>query len=180
MLYAAIDYSLTSPAVCCYNGSNHFPPITDCQISYLTSVKKYIGVFDNWTGYPHPTYDHQCDRYNKIASWVIDCIRLSRSSAYDMPLVFIEDYGYSANGRITDLAEHTGTLKNKLWQMGIPFTTKSVTSVKKVLTGKGNSSKMDISEYYIKEIPTGFPMGKSPSADCIDAYGVLLAGLDSR
>lgn len=176
MFIAGIDYSLNSPAVCVYNGNKEQPQIHECNFYYLTKVKKYVGTFDDrFHGTEYPVYDHPVSRYTTIALWVVECLRRNRSTLYDHPVVKIEDYGFNANGRITDLAEHMGILKKTLYDMNISYSKVSVSSVKKTLTGKGNADKNTISELYKREMPSVFQLGKSPYSDCLDAWGVLLS-----
>jgi len=177
MFIAGIDYSLTCPAVCVYNGADTRPTFRECHYHYLTKTQKYVGRFGPCMGHAYPSYDHPMVRYSTIADWVVDCLRRHRSELWEVPLVGIEDYAFSANGRITDLSEYTGILKHKLYDMGIPYKTISISSVKKALVGVGNADKGKISEVYGKEIPSVFQLGKSPISDCLDAYGVLLAGI---
>jgi len=179
MLNVGIDYSLTCPAICVYWGTQTDPKPKDCSFHYLTKTAKLIGDFGNFHGTEYPKWDHPHERYHAIAMWAIDAMRKGRKDYTDTPTIWIENYGFNANGRITDLAEHTGVLKQHLWKMGLPYKSVSIGSVKKILTGSGTASKEEIGKVWRKEIPTGFPVGKSPSSDCIDAYGVLLAGMDS-
>lgn len=170
MITAGIDYSISCPAICLYSGDSKTPKIADCHFYYLTSVKKYVGKWGGFTGEAYPKWTHPMERYDKISQWAFDKIHMADT-------VYIEDYGFNANGRITDLAEHTGVLKYRLWQEYMKYSPVSIGSVKKALTGKGNASKEQIGKIWAKEIPPVFTSGKSPIADCIDAYGVLLAGL---
>jgi len=174
MYLIGVDYSISCPAVCVYNGVTK-PKPSDCQFFYLTKTKKWIGEWGNVSGQEYPQWEHPMERYTLIADWAIDAMRKGRQDWMDIPKVAIEDYGFNANGRITDLAEHTGVLKKKLWDMDVPYTSVSVGSVKKSLTGKGNSTKEDIGFLYKAEMPTVLPAGISPTADCLDAYGVMLS-----
>jgi Holliday junction resolvasome RuvABC endonuclease subunit len=55
--------------------------------------------------------------------------------------IFLEGYSYASNGMVFKIAEFTGLIKTRLYDMG--YTTDSVppTEWKKIITGRGNATK---------------------------------------
>lgn len=190
-----IDYSISCPAVCVYSGKAPNPPLEACQYYYLTSVLKYQGTFytqpnavtagfknhiGSFEGKLHAAWAHPMQRYSHMADWVLNIIAIQQifNHEYTTPLVVLENYGFNASGRITDIAEHTGILKKKLYDANISYTTCTPSQVKKALCGRGNASKEEIAQHYTNT-PSIFRPGKSPLSDCIDAYGLVLAHLSN-
>lgn len=143
----------------------------------MSGFKHHIGAYE---GKLHADWVHPMQRYSAMADWVLNIIAIQKmfNDEYSTPLVVLESYGYNANGRITDLAEHTGVLKKKLFDADISFTTITPSAVKKALCGRGNASKDEIAQHY-PNIPSVYKAGKSPISDCVDAYGLVLAHLSN-
>ena len=66
-----IDYSLTSPALCCHVGKEW--KYENCIFYYLSDKKKYCGVFDKRIyGKSFDDYNTPEQRYDSISSWAFD------------------------------------------------------------------------------------------------------------
>jgi hypothetical protein len=101
-------------------------------------------------------------------------------------VIFIEDYAFAANGRITDIAECVGVLKHKIYHQGMLCVPVTPSSVKKFATGKGNAKKFDMLDAFEKECSTDFytEIGversekdiPSPIQDLVDSYWVARYG----
>ena len=181
-----VDWSLTSPALCFH----HY--WTDREsgrgmrenVSFycLAQTKKQEGIWEAEDGFviqcdPYPKWEAPYERYNALAGWMWDCLRmegLMPPSIGNTQIVF-EQYAYNANGNITDMAECQGVVKNMLWNMGYSIHHVSPSAVKKALVGKGNASKDQIGDVYPAPKGTPFRSGKSAWSDCVDAYGCVLA-----
>ena len=136
MIVAGIDYSLCGPAVCLFksNATGKFS-YSGCSFFFLTENKRQseircMNVFgerlSDWNSDEH--------RYETIADWAVDIVM-------GCSHVALEGYAYSASGRVFQIAENTGILKYKLYQLSIPVTVIPPTEVKKYATGKGNADK---------------------------------------
>ena len=83
-----------------------------------------------------------------------------------------------ANGRVFNIAENTGILKYKLYQLGIPITVIPPTEAKKFATGKGNADKNAMYVSWLKETGTNIKTlltpnkteSVSPVSDVVDSY----------
>lgn len=173
MIIAGIDYSLCGPAVCLFK-----PSATgrfchqDCSFFFLTNNKKQSEIrYTNIFGERLNDWDSDEHRYETIADWAIDIVMGCTHIA-------LEGYAFGASGRVFQIAENTGVLKYKLYQLGIPVTVVPPTEVKKYATGKGNADKNAMYTAWINE--TGVSLKSmltpnksdsvSPVSDIVDAY----------
>ena len=62
-------------------------------------------------------------------------------NAQDVSFFVFENYSYRSNGHLADLGELNGLLKKHIHDLGKPFDVNAPSSVKKIITGKGNSPK---------------------------------------
>jgi hypothetical protein len=173
MIISGIDYSLNGPAICVFNGNNHFV-FEKCEFYFLTHTKKYANTFfRNIHGRIFDDYEEECERYDSISDWVMKII-----TGCDQ--IGLEDYAYSAQGRIFHIAENTGILKYKCYEASIPVEVFSPSHVKKIATGKGNADKNQMYDAFIAE--TGIPLQTiitpnkkdvgNPVSDIVDSFYV--------
>lgn len=173
-----VDYSLSSPAVCVCTGDFEFK---NCQIYYLTNVKKYDGKFlkGQINGQLHLPYTSEQQRHDQISDWAINLIGSLNIN------IFIEGYSFGSKGLVFNLAENKGTLKHKLYKRDKHFEMIVPGVVKKIATGKGNADKIKMYEQF--KTDTGLDLMKefeqvklnNPVTDIIDAYYVAKAGYEN-
>lgn len=178
MKVLGIDLSLTSPAVCYFEGEEF--NFNGCKFYYLTKQKKLQGIFGQLEGTMIDDYEsNDMMRYHFISTWILN-ILYEHSPEH----IFIEDYSFASTGRVFNIAENCGILKYNLWKSNVTYTTIPPTVVKKAATGKGNSKKEVMEEMFIQE--TGFNIRdrlqlsrsvSNPVSDVIDSYFVIKAGL---
>ena len=184
MLIAGIDYSLTCPAICRFDGKLGEWDIDKCDFHFLSSTAKYAGIdllvkprkkLIPVTGYAYltdyeTTNQNDCERYDSIAEWAIDVL-------CGCDHVALENYAFAAKGKVFHIAENTGILKWKLWWEEIPCVLVEPTAVKKFAV-KGNATKTEMHEAFKKETgvdlwakitPDKKDVG-SPTSDMVDAY----------
>jgi hypothetical protein len=178
MIITGIDYSLRGPAICVHKGELNEPfRFCACKFYFLTDTKKYAKTFlSNIHGSIFEEYNHDCERYDTISSWAADVCHGSDQVA-------LEGYAYGAKGRVFHIAENTGVLKYKLFQVNIPVEVISPSEVKKKATGKGNADKKAMHIAFMQE--TGYnlqtlitPDKKEPTnpvSDIVDSYYVCKA-----
>ena len=158
-----IDYSITSPAFCIYDGSSF-------NINYLVARDRdlVLGRETSETLNPrlYPKWDDNMQRFSRLASWVCDELMWQMR-----PKVVIENYAYAATGRVFDIGENTGILKYKLNKCGMRFETVTPQIVKKYATGKGNAKKVDMYDAFVED--TGIDLGKIKQwSDIADSYWI--------
>lgn len=138
-VYAAFDYSYTSPAIAIWDSSK---PFTAENIFFyaLTKTKKYQGLFGNVriSQYPDNALS-DVERFYAMSAWSENVM-----AQHGVTHARIEEYAYgkggnskSQAGRAFQLAENTGMLKYVLYVNQVPFDSVSPTHVKKYFTGKG-------------------------------------------
>jgi len=173
MTLIGIDYSLTCPAVCVANSKN----FSDCYFYFLHNTAKHQGftLDDHILGDPHDDYLTDQQRYENMASWVMNILAPhEKESIY----ILIEDYAFAAKGRVFNLAENCGLLKYLLYKNGYKFSTIAPSVIKKYATGKGNANKeaMWNAFYELTEVDLVGIYGSvsrrldSPVTDIIDSY----------
>jgi Holliday junction resolvasome RuvABC endonuclease subunit len=176
-MFVGIDYSLSSPGICV--STTKECNLDDCTFFYLTSKKKYEGVFDNIHGELHQKWTTPEERYHHISDWVLRCV------PKDAELITIEDYAMGAKGRVFHIGENAGIMKYRLWLQQQKYQTLSPSEIKKFATGKGNANKekmyeafMSEHKYNIKELLAQDTLD-SPVTDIIDAYYICKAGINA-
>jgi Holliday junction resolvasome RuvABC endonuclease subunit len=175
MAIAGIDYSLTSPAVCIHDGEEW--SIDNCTFHFFIRKKEVSSP--QFVGYEYPEWNSDQQRYENLSAWTLDAMFNSGSMT-----AFIEGYAFGAVGRVFNIAENGGYLKQRMWLCGIEFEVFAPTTIKKFATGKGNASKIDMYESFITE--TGVDIFEkldiigsknwNPVSDIIDAYYIAKHG----
>lgn len=173
MRIAGVDYSMTSPAICTHIGKRW--NFKNCEFYYLTSIKKLakkFGKHGEFHGQLQPKkHKNDEERFEMISHWAIQ-------RCFKFDFVALEGYAFNATGRVFQVAENTGLLKHKLWESNTPFDVYSPSVIKKFATGKGNATKEDMYDAWLKEtgvdlkeimIPNREKVG-NPVTDIVDSY----------
>lgn len=179
---AGIDYSYSCPAIAIYCGDDDKFSFEACRFFYLIDTKKYCGTFrGNIKGELLSPYKCDEERYDNIACWAMSIL-----IEHEITHVFIEGYSMGSSGKVFNIAENAGCLKNKMWSCDIPITTVPPTTVKKFARGKGSGNKDDMHEAF--QTLTGINLqaeicpdkGKvsSPVGDIVDAFFILKYGIN--
>ena len=174
MNIAGIDYSLRSPAICIFAGDHHDTfCFNNCVFHYLTDVKRYAKTYgNNIIGEGFEVFEGESARYDCISDWAI-------GKLYPVDEIALEGYSFgSSSKRLFQLAENTGLLKYKIYQLGIPLTIVTPSKVKKFATSKGNANKKKMYKSFAKETKTDLmksitPKKKdvsNPVSDIVDSY----------
>lgn len=171
MVFAGIDYSLTSPAICIHSGDVW--SYENCTFYYLVTNEKYLNREDQqYVPSLYPSYRGDVERFHILSEWSMGSI-LDHSVDY----VAIEGYAFGAVGRVFQIAENCGLLKYKLWTNNLDSVVIPPTVIKKFATGKGNANKEAMIESF--ETETGIDIRSkcsitnkqwNPISDIVDAY----------
>ena len=184
---------MSSPAVAIYCGDSSDFSWEKVKFHYHTINPKF---YIDWTkpaggfvwarGYVSKLgrpYENNEERFRDLAEWAYTTIYYSVSLIKELPpvVIAIEDYAMGAKGRVFEIAENTGCLKQILRKADCDFKLYPPTVVKKFATGKGNAKKEQMYEAWMDE--TGFDIWKlmtpgrtkisSPVTDIVDAYFIL-------
>jgi Holliday junction resolvasome RuvABC endonuclease subunit len=159
-----IDYSMTSPAICLFDGE-------EWSVRYLTSTERHVREYTfetilgkvNVSGDPHKElWQSQEQRFHNISEWAMACIDDVEAK------VVVEDYAMGAKGKVFHIAENCGLLKYKLWSEGFKFETLAPTALKKFATGKGNADKNSMHTQFVKDTGVDLMKEMTPNAkDCV-------------
>jgi hypothetical protein len=172
MLIGGIDYSMTCPAICVYNGDSKSFSFSRCKFYYLTDRKKYNASFLlNIKGEEFKDYDNDYTRYDSLSEWAMKYLT-------GLEQLCIEGYSFGSKGKVFHIAENTGVLKYKIFQLRIPLEVASPSQIKKMATGKGNATKEDMHDAFYMETKTNLietiTPGRtdviSPVGDIVDSY----------
>ena len=163
---------MTCPAMCLLTEATLLNP----TFYFLTSKKKFTGVYLNCIGYEHQEYYSEQERYDNISEFFLHKIPIHPT----LPAIYIEDYSFGSHGKVFHIAENTGLLKYKLWDIGLKFNTVAPKAVKKFATGNGNADKAKMYEAFVSD--TGIQLEQhygvgSPVSDMVDAYYIAKYGL---
>ena len=148
MITVGLDYSLTAPAVA------------------VLSPEGQLIHTQHWTAQPpHISHTHRTIWLAKeITSTILQ---------FNPKIVHIEDYAFSAVGKITMIAEGVGVLKSFLVSNGIEVVPVPISSWKVTLLGKGHgrASKEEITQAINEKFNLNLT-GKKGEQDIADAIGV--------
>ncbi|MFA7408395.1 MAG: hypothetical protein WCY93_11325 [Anaerolineaceae bacterium] len=177
MRLAGIDYSMTSPSICVFDGNEW--DWKSCTLHYM--CKKDPIVTDQIKGSLYPEWNTDQERFDNLARWSVNILHES-----GVKYAFLEGYAYSAvTNRLTQIGENTGLLKFYLWKNEIPFTIFAPTAIKKFATGKGNSNKEGMYNAFLEETKVNLfqKLGHkverkhwNPVSDMVDAFWIAKMG----
>lgn len=180
MILMGIDYSLTSPALCVYDDNDTKKwDYNMCKFYYLSNMLKILVVNKRYDGRMYPSYIKDEDRYDKLSEWVLDIAKKNK-----VEKIYIEGYAYNATGKVFNIAENTGCLKQKIFKAKIDFEVFAPKDIKKMATGNGNANKEKMYESFINE--TNIDIRKdinitamkqwNPISDIVDSYFIAKRG----
>ena len=149
----SIDYSLTSPAIAILQPSSSTPTIL------------FTKAFNH-----QPSQSH-VERTIWLAKEITSTLLNFDYPESRPSTVFIEEFAYSANGKITMIAEGCGVLKAYLHSNGFTIQPVSISSWKKTLTGNGRADKALITQVVNEKFGLSLT-GKKGDQDIADAIGV--------
>jgi len=178
MLFAGIDYSMTSPSITIYDEKKELE-FENCEVYFLSTIKKVLGTFGNITGAEMIRSENVQFRFNFISDWAIDLLNTK-----GVGHVFLEGYAFGATGRVFQIAENTGLLKHKLFENEFTFSIYAPSEIKKFATRKGNASKELLNETFkeqegldLKDLLNLTDKQWNPSSDIIDSYYICKFGV---
>lgn len=180
---AAIDYSITSPAMVVLDDDIYY-------YYYMTKIKSRVHIGDTIYSEQIPEYtsvnrdikdekvNSSIARFQQIALFFLNKIR-----NHSVDTVFLEGYSLGSKGKVFSIAENTAILKYYLMHFDILVSIIPPTKIKKYATGKGNSGKDKMKEAFesstnAQDLHLISHYKESPYTDCIDAYWILRYGLD--
>ena len=182
---AGIDYSLTSPAICVWKGTddNRQFNFNMCNVYYLETaqrLKRPQHEILNLHTEIYPEWETEEQRHDLLSDWAMNIINGCE--------VFIEGYAFATSGKshVRSVAENSGLLKHKMYKIGQSFTSVPPSVIKKYATGKGNANKDLMYNTFSKECVTPENLHKTlkpkstkltnPTTDIVDSYWICKYG----
>lgn len=177
MRLLGLDLSITHSGAVFIDVDDEYNIVNSDWLSFTTvrSLSSDKCIYYNPKDY---TY---AERYAKYAFMHTHLLDFCKSA----DVIGIEDYAFGASvGRVFDLAEFEGWLRQELWKLGKPIYLYSPSTVKKLFTGYGDADKLSMWEAFLKmkevkpdltslpEVSDG-KRGKPTTSDVVDAYAVV-------
>jgi len=174
VIICGLDLSINSSGITKFTLDDNLD-IVKKEFLAFTSVKKNLKKYDN--GIVHFYHKNMFKaQYIEKHIWmeekIIDFIK-------DADFVSLEDYAMGASkGQVFNIAEFTGCVKRKIFDLDIPLRKYDINSIKMFITNRGNSDKSLILSFYNKVEDSDkfiFPKDiieneKSYANDIIDSY----------
>lgn len=181
----SIDYSMSSPAICVYNGKFSEFDFDKCHFYYMSAKKKLPGEAKNIHGTLIKSYKGNLERFGQMKDWVLEII-----GEHEIDLLIIEGYAMQAKGKVFDIAENTGIMKYGIYKNNVikDYITPAPTAMKKFKTGKGNATKEILYDLFLAEtgkdliienFPTKATKILSPVSDIVDSYFLAQFGIST-
>lgn len=171
MIYAGIDWSITSPAICVYDDERKNFCFENCEFYILNDIKNFKNT-ENVHISEHTPWKTPEHRYHNITNHFL-------SKLVKVDYIYMEGYSMGSKGKVFHIAENTEVLKYNLWLNKKEFELIPPTSLKKDATGKGNADKSMMYEafkkiekvnlYKILDIKEKKKVD-SPISDIVDSY----------
>ena len=182
---AGIDYSLTSPAICVWKGTddNRQFNFNMCDVYYLETaqrLKRAQHEILNLHAEIYPEWETEEQRHDLLSDWAMSIISGCQ--------VFIEGYAFATSGKshVRSVAENSGLLKHKMYKVHQTFTSVPPSFIKKYATGKGNANKDLMYDAFSEEFNTPSDLQKTlrpksnkltnPTTDIVDSYWICKYG----
>ena len=183
---AGIDYSLTSPAICVWKGTddNRQFNFDMCDVYYLETTQRLKRATPheilNLHAGTYPEWETEEQRHDLLSDWTMNIISGCQ--------VFIEGYAFATSGKsyVRSVAENSGLLKHKMYKVKQVFTSIPPSVIKKYATGKGNANKDLMYDAFSEESNTPSDLQKTlrpksnkltnPITDIVDSYWICKYG----
>jgi len=186
MRIAGIDYSLTSPAICVWRGTddNRLFNFNMCDVYYLETAQRLKRATPheilNLHADIYPEWNTEEQRHDLLSDWAMSIVQGCT--------VFIEGYAFATSGKshVRSVAENSGLLKHKMYKAHQTVTSVPPTVIKKYATGKGNANKELMYDAFSKECVAPVGLQKTlrpkstkltnPTTDIVDSYWICKYG----
>lgn len=177
MRILGLDLSITSPGFCIMDVNEKYE-ITNIDLHGFTKTDKWKYEGDNLTIHKFPD-DYNSHPSHYRPTLVYDIIK---PFIENIDYIAIEDYAYGASGKVFDLAEFAGGLKNYFYSQKIPIKKFAPMTVKLCATGSGTADKvimgMNFKKSSISKLVNqhlfDLPEYDNPQEDLIDALFMCL------
>jgi len=170
---AGIDWSIAGPSICIHPKDMAWD-LSNCKFLTIDNVKKNQGFWFNdkiEVLSPIKVYSYDIERFSIIADKFITFLNKNNCE-----FALFEAYAYGGSGKVFNLAESTGLMKHALTTNNISWSGETPPVFKKYATGKGNSNKDIMHDFFVKDTGVDFikmfnqTKLKSPADNLVDSY----------
>ena len=181
MVYVGIDYSINGPAMCIFDKGKYY-------FYFITTRKKLIGFIEEGKNYyiesfEYPEWKTREERFDKLSSFFVDCIKKHIARACKAHKIMIEGYSFGSEGSSnSSIYENGAIIRHKIHKLGgFNYAEIPPKQLKKYYTGNGNANKFTMyyqfmSEKYLDFCNIlGLKIGEkvpNPIQDLVDAYAI--------
>lgn len=192
VIHVGLDMSLRSPGICLirdgcsdvfvmgFSSRKRDFQFTDiCSDTKKNPQKVFV------TRYKYPDSSKEWERIPYVVETILKWIefQIKKNDVSEKVKVYIEGYAFSKTSSMSILCELGGAIKYTMTKKGWPFVALSPSTVKKVFSGNGKASKLQmIAAYADKNMPPFHKIlntleHQHPHEDMIDAYAVVYTGM---
>ena len=171
-----VDPSINGSGFCLMTINDDYT-INHVKLFGFTGTKKWIYKSADLEINPLPD-GYENYPYHYRAQLIYDAVK---NSLGIIDYIAIEDYAMGGSGRVFNIAEFTGSLKDIFYRQRIPMKTLPPTSVKSFATSNGGADKILMGMHF-KASPIAkkvdqhlfeLPEYSSPQADIVDAVAIV-------
>ncbi len=172
MRILGLDLSITSPGFCVMDIDDNYE-IVEINLHGFTKTDKWIFEGEGLIIHKFPSdYDKHPPHYRPFL--VYDMVK---PYLKDIDYIAVEDYAFGAKGKVFDIAECSGALKNIFYTQNIPMKKFPPMTVKTCATGNGGADKVLMGLAFassgLKKFVNSFlfdlPEYNNPQEDLIDS-----------
>lgn len=173
MRILGLDLSITSPGFCIMDIDKDYE-VVNIYMHGFTKTDKWVWAGDGLIIHKIPKdYDSHPPHYRPFIIYEI-----MKPYLKDIDYVAVEDYAFGAKGKVFDIAESSGGLKNIFYTMKIPMKKFPPMTVKQCATGTGCADKVMMGLAFNQKVPKELINShfyelteySSPSSDLVDAF----------
>lgn len=173
MRILGLDLSITSPGFCIMDIDDNYE-VVEINLHGFTKTDKWVFDGEGLIIHKFPAdYDKHPPHYRPFL--VYDIVK---PYLKDIDYIAVEDYAFGAKGKVFDIAECSGALKNIFYTQNIPMKKFPPMTVKTCATGNGGADKVLMGMAFKQRVPNKlipehfFKLKEysSPASDLIDAF----------
>jgi Holliday junction resolvasome RuvABC endonuclease subunit len=173
MRILGLDLSITSPGFCIMEVDDNYE-VVKIDLHGFTKTDKWVWEGEGLIIHKIPKdYDSHPPHYRPFMIYEI-----MKPYLKDIDYIAVEDYAFGAKGRVFDIAESSGALKNIFYSMKIPMKKFPPMTVKQCATGSGSADKVMMGLAFNQRVTDNLintyfyklTEYASPASDLVDAF----------
>lgn len=182
-IYAGIDYSMNSPAICVWDSSKEFC-FNNLIFHNYGKTKSITGSYNNNISImAQQNFQNNEPRFRELSLWAKAVLQM-----HQVTDICLEDYAFgSKSNSLFQIGENTGLLKQVMYDLGIEYQVVKPTQVKSYFAAKGNAKKEEMvdkfNDIFDLQLHSLLKFDKDqtykkPVDDLVDSCAILLCHSD--